>query len=344
MPFWVIVILEGKIKMKLKTLLLSLALVNTAIIGSFALVTKASFEKNNEVIQSTIKDGKFYQQLNDTSRQAQVDFQRQVQEWKNILIRGNDKESYTKYYDGFEKREKLVQEGLKKVNDGLTNKISHIKEAERRDQFVKIKGEIETLINNHKDLGEKYRDALKAFDGEDPETGKKVDLTLRGIDRPTSQGMDKVSEDITKLTAVELGALEVKVDEKSRENISMLLLASGILFGIVTTLLMVFRSYILRVLGAEPTELNDYFKALSQGQFKSSIDVEEKYENSIAYNTKMMHFKLRNMIKTIKNLTDEISKLKDVKIGDSQENIVESLRNTKNEVRGLKETVDKFDF
>ncbi len=329
--------------MKLKTLLLSLALVNTAIIGGFALTTKNSFEQNNEVIQATIKDGKFYQELNDTSRQAQVNFQRQVQEWKNILIRGNDAELYKKYLEGFEKREKLVQEGLTKVNKDLDKKLQNFK-ANKKVEFIKVNETIEKLIDDHKELGVKYREALATFDAQDPETGKKVDKLLRGIDRPASQGMDEVSELITKITNNELSALETKVEEKNKENIQMLILASFILFGLVTTLLMLFRSYLLKVLGAEPNELNDYFKSLSKGDFKSSIDVAEKYENSIAYNSKLMHFKLRNMIKTIRNLTEEISSVKHVEISDSKESIVESLRNTKNEVRGLKETVDKFDF
>lgn len=58
--------------------------------------------KNYIVIEKDIKDG-------------QLAFKKQVQEWKNILIRGNDKESFEKYLKSFNEEEKNVQEKLKKI-------------------------------------------------------------------------------------------------------------------------------------------------------------------------------------------------------------------------------------
>lgn len=44
--------------------------------------------------------------------QAQIHFKRQVQEWKNILLRGHEAGLYDKYYSQFEKEEKLVKDNI----------------------------------------------------------------------------------------------------------------------------------------------------------------------------------------------------------------------------------------
>ena len=52
----------------------------------------------------------------DASRTTQVHFKKQVQEWKDILIRGNDEEAFAKYLNGFIKEVTAVQDGLKFVD------------------------------------------------------------------------------------------------------------------------------------------------------------------------------------------------------------------------------------
>ncbi|MBV5337762.1 MAG: chemotaxis protein, partial [Deltaproteobacteria bacterium] len=82
-----------------------------------------------------------------------------MQEWKNILIRGNKEEEFARYEKSFFEKEKVVQvrlrkavEVLKKEND--TTNISDI-------------NALEKLIKDHAELGSSYRSALAGFNKTD---------------------------------------------------------------------------------------------------------------------------------------------------------------------------------
>jgi methyl-accepting chemotaxis protein len=330
--------------MKIKAVLLTFAVINTTILGGFAYISTSMFKSNNETIRKAMDDNDYYQSLNTSSFMSQLEFRKQLQTWKNLTLRGENPKDYENYLASFGKSEKKVRDELNKSNDQLKLKINAERDPIVREKLNGIKIEIENTLLSHKNLGEKYRESLTAFTEMTTENLKKIDTVNRSIDNSVYTPMDKNAEDVKKLKEVEAEKLNKVIEEKNKENINILLIATGVLFLLITSLLLALRIYILRVLGAEPSDLNEYFKLISQGQFKTSIEVEEKYENSIAYNSKMMHFKLRNMIKTIKRLTEEIAKVKDTKVSDEHEKIVDALRIAKTESRALKETVDKFEF
>jgi methyl-accepting chemotaxis protein len=115
---------------------------------------------------------------------ANVDFKTQVQEWKNILVRGNKEAEFAKHEKSFFEKEKAVQERLKKALESL-----------KKDANPAVAGaiaDLEQLIKNHASLGTDYKAALGGFDKNDPETGKKVDVAVKGKDRATTEGLVKV--------------------------------------------------------------------------------------------------------------------------------------------------------
>ncbi|MFO7749963.1 MAG: MCP four helix bundle domain-containing protein, partial [Desulfobacteraceae bacterium] len=126
--------------------------------------------------------------------QATVEFKTQVQEWKNILIRGNDTKSFDKYSASFDQREKNVQALLSNVLDLMR-------------QLGMDLGVAEGLIASHKELGLKYREALRSFEHSDPEAGKTIDSLVKGIDRAPTTGMldlaKQVDEAVRKSKGIE---------------------------------------------------------------------------------------------------------------------------------------------
>jgi methyl-accepting chemotaxis protein len=103
-------------------------------------------------------------------------FKQQVQEWKNILLRGNAPKQYDAYLASFEKNEKAVQEELRKLRTTGTQ-IGF--DVNRIDEAVQL----------HQELGIKYREALKSFDQANAEAGKVVDKLVAGIDRPLTKAL-----------------------------------------------------------------------------------------------------------------------------------------------------------
>ena len=124
------------------------------------------------------------QLLLETVRTAELAFKEQVQEWKNILLRGNNAEDYDKYLAAFAKQDKAVQDALIKAQ-GLLRDLG-------LDALVATKA-----ANAHADLCAKYREALKNFDKTNPEAGKQVDRLVKGMDRPLLEAMNAIVSCVT---------------------------------------------------------------------------------------------------------------------------------------------------
>ena len=113
---------------------------------------------------------------------AAVAFKTQVQEWKNILIRGNQEQEFSRYEKAFLEKEKVVQERLKTALGTLKT----------HPENAGLIADIEKLIQDHADLGSTYKTALGSFDKNDPQAGKKVDVAVKGRDRAATESIAKV--------------------------------------------------------------------------------------------------------------------------------------------------------
>ena len=157
---------------------------------------------------------------------ASIDFKTQVQEWKNILIRGNDEESFQKYEKAFFEKEAVVQQRLRKSLESLQKNGGPA----NAETILAL----ESLIKDHAELGVAYKAALAAFDKADPETGKKTDQAVKGKDRATTEGLNKLVSD---LEAREFEHLESQIKSaqetyaRSRNLLAVLMLLCLVLAG-----------------------------------------------------------------------------------------------------------------
>ncbi|ART51143.1 methyl-accepting chemotaxis protein [Acidovorax carolinensis] len=114
------------------------------------------------------------------------EFKVQVQEWKNVLLRGKDPAQLTRYWAAFEKREKSVNEQAQKLLGAMPSGDGR----ERVSQFVQA----------HERMGAAYRKGLEAFTAadHDPQAGDKA---VAGMDREPAQLLDQAGELIAKASS-----------------------------------------------------------------------------------------------------------------------------------------------
>jgi methyl-accepting chemotaxis protein-1 (serine sensor receptor) len=117
----------------------------------------------------------------DTARKAQVDFKIQVQEWKNILLRGNNTEAFEKHKKAFLEQSKATSEGLK----SLTPLLEKLKLSTPL---------VDEAHSAHKELETKYLEALKQYDSANAESPKIVDGLVKGMDRAPTKKIDDIVE------------------------------------------------------------------------------------------------------------------------------------------------------
>jgi methyl-accepting chemotaxis protein len=157
---------------------------------------------------------------------ALASFKSQVQEWKNILLRGRNSEDFAKHKKGFEKDEAQVIKSLKEARELLviTDGIYIAK--------------VDALILEHAKLGENYRTALNSFNPADPQTGQKVDVLVKGMDRATVASMAQLSDEIRKLALDQMTV--VRTGTSDRVNVVRKQLLAVIAVAVVLVVYLAF--------------------------------------------------------------------------------------------------------
>jgi methyl-accepting chemotaxis protein-1 (serine sensor receptor) len=113
----------------------------------------------------------------DTARVAQVDFKKQVQEWKDLLLRGADAASFKKYHDAFVDESRHVDTDLGALKSQM------------KDLGLDTAG-VDQAIGTHADLGKQYLAAIQHYDAHDANSAHVVDQLVAGIDRAPTAAID----------------------------------------------------------------------------------------------------------------------------------------------------------
>ena len=175
----------------------------------------------------------------ETARRSQVHFKKQVQCWKDVLIRGHDAESFAKYSKEFENEEAATQHDLQAL--GVI--LGQLQLPDKR---------VVEALQQHTALGSKYRDALKQYVASEVASTQGVDKIVKGIDRPASDAIDTIVADIL--------ASSEELTQESQTAATQLVRSTqvGIATGIVVVSVL-----ILGVLGAFIRSMPKPFRALA---------------------------------------------------------------------------------
>ncbi len=113
----------------------------------------------------------------DETRVIQVDFEKQVLEWQDILLRGHNSEDLAKYTKQFHDSEQQVRAEAK----ALTNAVDDEEAKRLLEQFAAV----------HLILSQKYQQAYEAYLAGKADF-KAADKIIRGQDRPPTVLFDQV--------------------------------------------------------------------------------------------------------------------------------------------------------
>ena len=117
---------------------------------------------------------------------VEADFKKQVQEWKDTLLRGKNPEAFKKHWGAFEGRESDVSKGA----DRLSRNIPDAETTQLVVQFV----------NAHRTMGEAYRRGLQQFREHDFDSTV-GDKAVAGIDRAPTELLTKAKQRLVSLAA-----------------------------------------------------------------------------------------------------------------------------------------------
>ncbi len=175
-----------------------------------------SQERLIETLSTTIA----FAQNVDLARDAQVHFKREVQEWKDVLLRGNNPADYAKYWSLFEKEEARTQAMLEEIG--------------RRD--ASEAGEVGELLANLYSIGQRYRAAIVHLTAGEPLSYRAVDAEVRGMDRPLT---DQMSAQVAHLQQ-RMAALGAQMSATNEGEISRLRWAviSAALLGMLSMVML----------------------------------------------------------------------------------------------------------
>ncbi|MGO8794574.1 MAG: methyl-accepting chemotaxis protein [Candidatus Sulfotelmatobacter sp.] len=178
--------LKAKIYVMLGFLLAGLAA--STIFGLQQLSSKTT--RDAEFATSQLK-------LQDEARITQLTFKKQVQAWKDILLRGSDPESLKKYEGEFSKLDVEVQTDGQQVRE-LTDDPA-------------IKSQVDAFLNAHAELGKQYRAALPKFESSHGRDFHTADLAVKGKDRPVTDAVDQIVDTVNNNTKRDQQAYSVQL-------------------------------------------------------------------------------------------------------------------------------------
>ena len=182
--------------------------------------------------------------------EANLQFKVQVQEWKNVLLRGKQPADLAKYWKQFEDRQHDVQ--------GILGQLIALEGV-----ATPIKTRIEGLRDEHRQLGAAYQKGRDAFvtAGGDAAAG---DAAVKGVDRAASEQMSALVVELRKLAGEQSAQISAGADRTIMLG-TVIMLVSGLLIGLFS-LWLVNRNLVQPI-----RNLIEYVTQLSRGRFAERV-------------------------------------------------------------------------
>jgi len=207
----------------------------------------------------------------DEARVMQVTFKKQVQEWKDILLRGSDPAALAKYTDAFHDKERMVRSAAVELRRGVED--------------PEVKALLDEFQQAHDNMGRTYGQALSRFVAAKGQNPHEVDTMVKGQDRAPTDLIDKVVERLS-ARAKALRASQKESVDSERRWIAILLLVCFTVVGALTVMMVRgtnahLRGAVLRLVegahqvASAATQVSSAGQSLAQGTSEQAASLEE---------------------------------------------------------------------
>jgi methyl-accepting chemotaxis protein-1 (serine sensor receptor) len=220
--------------------------------------------------------------------EALVAFKNQVQNGKDILLRGRKPAALDKYWAGFQKQEQAVQA----TTDRLATELPP---GEARDKMARFNAA-------HRAMGQAYRQALDKFkaSGFDTEAG---DQAMDGIDREPAILLREAGAKITEQTAAAVA--QARQVQQRAIVASAVALALTLLLGLAGAV--AFSRSITRKLGGEPDDARAAARRIAGGHLDVALAVRPGDHDSLMAAMQAMSVSLARIVGEVRHGSDSIA-------------------------------------
>jgi len=275
--------------MKIITSSLRNKLLSIIIIGTLLMMAVVGYGFMSELKSMEAIDQITNTQVNNERQviSMALDFKKQVQEWKNVLIRGHDAKQFEKYWGKFEKTEARIQSTGAELLQQLENQ-----------EAAKL---VSKFLEEHKNMGQAYRKGLEAFKAANFDH-KVGDKAVKGIDRAPTKLLEDAGGFIKAGVTTNIDNIITEGQDDARLSLIMII-------PMTIVVLLVIMLFINKSVIAPANKIKTFLAELANGNFSQDLDYASNDEfGAIANSAQSVQQQLGEIIREITQMSDELDR------------------------------------
>ena len=261
--------------------LVGVLLLGMVSIGGYGLSSLHDAQARNAL---NVKQSRDILDAVDTARATEVGFKRQIQTFKNILIRGHEQKGYDEQLEKFRKRGELTSQGLDALQARLTRlgmPVAAVEEARTANATAFAT----------------YLKALGQFEVGELETSALVDNLTNSKSSQVEEKIEAIVKSVQAFADAEgLRTAQADASQSSRTTgILSVMLATMILAGAAIGFLIT--RNLRRDLGGEPAYAREIAARIAGGDLSMDVAVRDADSGSVLHAMKQMVQNLRGLVR-----------------------------------------------
>jgi diguanylate cyclase (GGDEF)-like protein/PAS domain S-box-containing protein len=201
------------IRVKLILFFILTLLMLSSIVFYAAYVYRETIEKEGRISESSNK-------IVELSHHAETNYISQLNHWKNVLLRGSENQKYHEYLQQFYASERTTRATLKQLRDEIKT-------------IPRIHTVTASLIEEHKTIGKKFREALRVYNDTEFNSSYVTDKFIADFEERPIQKLEHIISLIHDYRLTILNELKLQRQQNERwllEMVIMVLLISFLMF------------------------------------------------------------------------------------------------------------------